>query len=198
MRAAATGSSHSETFSTEETNDELLVTGIKVRVDGSTKGVPQRSSNPMTCTANAPPPARLWRTPQTSCSLRTTNELLIANMKPFWKAGWPIQMRVNGDRVILNALNALAALQAEARNDSPIVLVHFTVGGNPATQEDLVRMVAVRVLFMRDYGHIFQVTIENNLDGFAGGGVAALRDALARGEIRFHAGSIRGAFPQII
>jgi hypothetical protein len=32
---------------------------------------------------------------------------------------------------------------------------------------------------------------------FRGDG-AALREALARGEIRFHAGSIRGAFPRII
>jgi hypothetical protein len=32
---------------------------------------------------------------------------------------------------------------------------------------------------------------------FRGNG-AALREVLARGEIHFHAGSIRGAFPQII
>jgi len=31
-----------------------------------------------------------------------------------------------------------------------------------------------------------------------GGDGDALREVLARGEIRFHAGSIRGAFPNII
>jgi predicted amidohydrolase YtcJ len=119
----------------DEKDDGLFgVTGIKVWADGSTQG----------CTAALIEPYDVHGQCGTAGKglADYTTEELIAKLKPLWKAGWPIQLHVNGDQAILNALNALAALQADTRNDSPIVLIHFTIGGNPAKGEDMVKKVA--------------------------------------------------------
>jgi predicted amidohydrolase YtcJ len=120
----------------DERNDGLFgVTGIKVWADGSTQG----------CTAALVEPYDVHGQCVSAGKGMADydSRQLIANLKPLWKAGWPIQIHVNGDQAILNALNAFAALQAETRNDSPIVLIHFTVGGNPAKgEQDMVRSVA--------------------------------------------------------
>src|SRR6185369_4317048 len=55
---------------------------------------------------------------------------------------------------------------------------------------------ATQVVAMLPYQNVGQCVLRGG-ELFRGDG-AALREALARGEIRFHAGTIRGAFPQII
>lgn len=111
------------------------ISGVKVWVDGSTQG----------CTAALIEPYS--KAGQCSEAERgrlndETGGALIAQLRPVWKARWPIQIHVNGDRAISTALDAIEALQTETPNDKPIVLIHFTVGGNPATGEDMVRKVA--------------------------------------------------------
>jgi hypothetical protein len=118
----------------DEKDDGLFgITGIKLWADGSTQG----------CTAALIEPYDT----SGSCSseghgLATfTEPEIVKELRSHWKEGWPIQIHVNGDQAILNVLNALAQLQRETRNDSPITLLHFTVDGNPA-HEDMVQKVA--------------------------------------------------------
>ncbi len=110
------------------------VTGIKLWADGSTQG----------CTAalNEPYDKNGSCGSADTGMLSFTKDQLIANLKPLWKKGWPIQIHVNGDWSIKAVLNALADLQRDTRNDSPIILIHFTVDGNPATGEDMIQQVA--------------------------------------------------------
>jgi predicted amidohydrolase YtcJ len=122
----------------DESNGGLFgVTGIKLVADGSDQGCtgalidPYNEHGPCSAAIVGPPPPADYTLPQ-----------VIDNLRPFWKAGWPIQIHVNGDAAILMALNALATLQLETRNDSPITLLHFTIDGNPATGEDMVKRVA--------------------------------------------------------
>jgi len=173
-------------------NDGLFgVTGLKIWADGSTQG----------CTASLI--ERYDMNGECSRGGRGVADYkldeLIANLKPLWNAGWPIQIHVNGDKAIQTALDALAALQEDTRNDSPIVLIHFTVTGNPATNEDMVRKVAdLRAGHWKDHslppidihvshliGHVayWGGALENILDGVSGpgqpdeNGRAALLDA---------------------
>lgn len=110
------------------------VTGVKLWADGSAQG----------CTAALVDPYDK----NGSCAMAGTGmadyspQQIQTLLAPLWKAGWPIQIHVNGDQAILNVLNALAALQTQARNDSPITLLHFTIDGDPATGEDMVQRVA--------------------------------------------------------
>jgi predicted amidohydrolase YtcJ len=110
------------------------VTGVKLWADGSAQG----------CTAALVDPYDK----DGSCFMAGTGmadyctQQIQTLLAPLWKAGWPIQIHVNGDQAILNALNALAALQIQTLNPSPITLLHFTVDGNPATGEDMVQRVA--------------------------------------------------------
>lgn len=108
------------------------VTGLKLWADGSTQG----------CTANLKEDYDGEGLCGEVKGLGLSSDQIQAYLEQFWKAGWPIQIHVNGDQGILNVLNALAALQAETRNDSPITLLHFTVDGNPAKGEDVVQRVA--------------------------------------------------------
>ncbi len=110
------------------------VTGIKLWADGSLQE----------CTANLLNPyAKDGHCGSAKTGMVDFNmKQVIASLAPFWKAGWPIQIHVNGDAATLTILDALAALQLEARNDSPITLLHFTLDGNPATGEDIVQQVA--------------------------------------------------------
>ncbi len=55
---------------------------------------------------------------------------------------------------------------------------------------------ATQIVALLPYQNVGQCVLRTG-DLFRGDG-PVLREALARGEIRFHAGSIRGAFPQII
>jgi hypothetical protein len=55
---------------------------------------------------------------------------------------------------------------------------------------------ATEIVALLPYQNVGQCILRGG-ELFRGDG-AALREALARGEIRFHAGSIRGAFPQVI
>jgi carboxylesterase type B/predicted amidohydrolase YtcJ len=119
----------------EESNDGFFgVTGIKLVADGSTQG----------CTGSLLAPYN----PQGLCGSAGTGmadydtQQIIADLKTLWRKGWPFQFHVNGDGSAQTVLDAVAALQADHRNTSPIVLIHFTVDGNPATGEDMVQRVA--------------------------------------------------------
>lgn len=119
----------------DERNEGIFaVTGLKLWADGSAQGCTAALIEPYN--QNGP-----CRDAETGMADYDTQQM-IQNMKPYWEKGWPIQIHANGDRAIRNVLNALAALQSETRNDSPITLLHFTVDGNPATGEDMVRQVA--------------------------------------------------------
>jgi len=54
----------------------------------------------------------------------------------------------------------------------------------------------MQIVAMLPYQNVGQCVLRGG-ELFRGDG-AALREMLARGEIHFHAGSIRGAFPKII
>ena len=121
----------------DESNGGLFgVTGIKLVADGSDQGCTGALIDPYNehglCSA-----AIVGKRPPADYTLQQVIDLL----SPLWKAGWPIQIHVNGDAAILMALNAIASLQPETRNDSPITLLHFTIDGNPATGEDMVKQV---------------------------------------------------------
>lgn len=119
----------------DEKDDGLFgVTGIKVWGDGSLQG----------CTGGVKEPYAKHGLCQGAKGMEdfTSVSQISTALAPLWKAGWPIQIHVNGDQAILEVLQALAALQVNARNDSPITLIHFTLDGNPATGEDLVQQVA--------------------------------------------------------
>ncbi len=118
----------------EEYDGLFGVTGIKLWADGSAQG----------CTAALVDPYDQ----NGSCDgagqgiVDLCTDQIVTTLASPWKAGWPIQIHVNGDRAIQIVLEALATLQAEARNDSPITLLHFTVDGNTETGEDMVQQVA--------------------------------------------------------
>ncbi len=67
---------------------------------------------------------------------------IVDKLGPFWRERWPIQIHVNGDRSILEVLNALALLQAAADNGSPVTLLHFTLDGKALLAEDMVQKAA--------------------------------------------------------
>jgi predicted amidohydrolase YtcJ len=172
------------------------VTGIKLWVDGSLQGCTAALIDPYSklghCAAGGRGMADL------------TEAQIVAELAPLWKAGWPIQLHVNGDRATLNVLQALAALQADHRNGSPITLLHFTLDGNPARAEDVVQQVAdlragklvhrgravppvdVRVSHLIGHVAYWGGALENILDGVHGPGRpdekgrAARIDATAR------------------
>ena len=161
----------------DESNNALFgVTGIKLVADGSTQG----------CTASLIDRYN-ERGSCGSADMEMANfntKQIVANLKPFWKAGWPIQIHTNGDQAIMNALDALADLQMETRNDSPITLIHFTVDGNPSKGEDMVQKVAdlragrwlgkpvppidVRVSHLIGHVAYWGGALQNILDGVSG------------------------------
>ncbi|HEX4496328.1 MAG TPA: amidohydrolase family protein [Thermoanaerobaculia bacterium] len=165
------------------------VTGIKLWSDGSTQG----------CTAALVEPYD----PQGQCGAAGagktdySEEEIVKNLRPLWKAGWLMQVHANGDRATENVLGAFAALQAETRNDNPHTLLHFTVDGNPATGEDIVQKVAdlragrgadgkpvprVDVHVSHLIGHVayWGGAFQNILDGVKGPGIADEKGRAAR------------------
>ncbi len=119
----------------DEQDDGLFgVTGIKVWSDGSLQG----------CTGGVKEPYAKDGSCQGAQGMEdfTSASQISTDLAPLWRAGWPIQIHANGDQAILEVLNALAALQVDTRNDSPITLLHFTLDGNPASGEDMVKQVA--------------------------------------------------------
>lgn len=124
----------------DESNGGLFgVTGLKIVSDGSNQGCTGALIDPYAenglCGTSGTGTADY-------CTLQIRDMLA-----PLWQEGWPVQIHTNGDQAILNALDAFAALQAQSAqtqssNKKPMVLLHFTIDGNPATGEDMVQRVA--------------------------------------------------------
>jgi hypothetical protein len=97
-----------------------------------------------------------------------------------------------------------AILQEAARSArySAVEIAALAFDGPPPDAADLSRQWhaalrdAAEIVALLPYQKVGQCVLRGT-DLFRGDAVA-LREALARGEIRFHAGSIRGAFPQIL
>lgn len=119
----------------DESNGALFgVTGLKIVSDGSDQGCNGALLDPY---------AKSGLCGKSGVGRTDYDTRRIRNMLASpWKAGWPVQIHTNGDRAIRNALDAFAALQTQSSNPSPMVLLHFTIDGNPATGEDMVQRVA--------------------------------------------------------
>lgn len=155
------------------------IQGVKLWADGSTQGCSAALSknynaNGMCADAH-------------KGHVNYTPAIIEANLKPFWDAGWYINVHANGDQAISNTIEALRKLGKKCATDKPDkpsgacgkthTLIHFTVSGNGAADNQAVPAEVNSVIAARNQkidlttslliGHVayWGAAFQNILDG---------------------------------
>lgn len=112
------------------------VQGVKLWADGSTQGCSAaltRDYNPKGMCADA-----------LKGHVNYEVEKIRENLQPFWDAGWYINVHANGDKAIRNTVQALEELGSGCATANTgacgkvHTLIHFTVAGNGAAQDQAI------------------------------------------------------------
>ncbi|MBL1432715.1 MAG: amidohydrolase family protein [Gammaproteobacteria bacterium] len=133
----------------DDTNKGLYgVYGVKLWVDGSTQGCSGYLENEYAADGLCGGTAGSAGYNYKPVGLGIQNNV-VPELQKYWGNKWLIQVHANGDAAMKQTTDAFELLQKEAcadggrhnPNTNPLVIHHATVGGDPKTPENAIRMI---------------------------------------------------------